>query len=72
MSDKTTASSMTSPDKTKPASWKTLLVRLGLALLGLALAGVLSIMLLVTIALAIAYPNLPDNSDLSITAQNCR
>lgn len=65
MSDKTTAGSMTSPDKTKPASWKTLLVRLGLALLGLALAGVLSIVLLVTIALAIAYPNLPDISDLS-------
>ncbi len=57
---------------TKPASLKAAPVRtiwgwLGyilLALGGLALAGVASILLLVAIVMALAYPNLPDISDL--------
>ncbi|WP_066702072.1 penicillin-binding protein 1A [Curvibacter delicatus] len=41
------------------------LTRLGLWAGGLALAGLLSILMVVAIALAVAFPNLPDISDLS-------
>jgi len=41
------------------------MVRLLLWLAGLALAGLLSVLMLVAVALAVAYPNLPDISDLS-------
>lgn len=41
------------------------LARLGLWLGGLALAGLLSILMVVAIALAVAFPNLPDISELS-------
>src|SRR5450830_980595 len=40
-------------------------VRVLLWLAGLALAGVLSVLMLVAVALSVAYPNLPDISDLS-------
>jgi len=40
-------------------------VRVLLWLAGLALAGVLSVLMLVAVALAVAYPNLPDITDLS-------
>ena len=41
------------------------LIRLGLWAGGLALAGLASILMIVAIALAVAFPNLPDISDLS-------
>jgi len=41
------------------------LTRLGLWVVGLGLAGLLSILIVVAIALSVAFPNLPDISDLS-------
>src|SRR5512144_1311561 len=41
------------------------LARLGLWLLGFAAAGLASILIIVGIGLAVAYPNLPDVSDLA-------
>jgi len=38
---------------------------------GLALAGLLSVLIIVAIAMAVAFPNLPDISDLS-GERNCR
>jgi penicillin-binding protein 1A len=54
---KTTANS---PDNTRPVA-----VRLFLWASGLAVAGGLSLLLVVAVALSVAYPNLPDISDLS-------
>lgn len=44
--------------------WKPMLLRLTLWIGGLTLAGVISVMTVVGVALAVAYPNLPDISDL--------
>ena len=49
----------------RPSSWQHWLVRLTFWVLGLALAGVAGIILVVAVALSVAYPNLPDISDLS-------
>ena len=51
--------------KKRRPTWLTWLLRLTLWGAGLALAGVLSILMVVAVALAVAYPNLPDISDLS-------
>ncbi len=47
------------------SSWKVWLVRIVLWSGGLVAAGVLALVLLVAMALAVAFPNLPDVSDLS-------
>lgn len=57
-----------SPDSTRPAtqlSWQRWLIKLTAWSAGIALAGVVGILLFVAIALAVAYPNLPDTSDLA-------
>ena len=41
------------------------MLRVALWSLGLATAGVLSVLVLVAVALSVAYPNLPDISELS-------
>ena len=51
--------------KKRRPTWLTWLLRLTLWSAGLALAGVLSLLMVVAVALAVAYPNLPDISDLS-------
>ena len=50
---------------TKPRTWTGRIVWWFAALMGFMVAGVLSVAILIAIALAIAYPNLPDVSDLS-------
>ena len=52
------------PASRRPA-WRDWLLRLALWGGGVAAAGVLSVVLLVAVALAVAFPNLPDVSDLS-------
>jgi penicillin-binding protein 1A len=54
-----------SPSSSAPGGWRKTLVRLVLGILGLAFAGVVSVAILAGVALAVAYPNLPDVSDLS-------
>jgi penicillin-binding protein 1A len=49
----------------RPFSWQRWLAKLSLWVMGLTLAGVVGILLFVAVALAVAYPNLPDISDLS-------
>ena len=49
----------------RPASWQGWLIKLTLWAMGLVLAGVVAIILFVAVALSVAYPNLPDISDLS-------
>ncbi len=46
-------------------SWQRWLVKAALWGVGLALAGAVSVLLVVAVALSVAYPNLPDISDLS-------
>jgi penicillin-binding protein 1A len=41
-----------------------LVLKIGLGLLGLAAAGLLALLMLVAMAMVVAYPNLPDVSDL--------
>lgn len=48
----------------RPA-WQRFLIRLAAWLFGLAAAGLASVLIVVAVALAVAYPNLPDISDLS-------
>ncbi len=48
----------------QPSGWKRLLLRLFLWVGGLALAGAIAIVTVAGVALAVAYPNLPDISDL--------
>ena len=55
--------SPTSPSK-RP-TWLTWLLRLVLWSFGIAVAGVLSLLFVLAVALAVAYPNLPDISELS-------
>ncbi len=56
------------PDSRSPSAggprWLPMLLKAAAWLVGLALAGLLSILLVVAVALAVAYPNLPDISDL--------
>ncbi len=47
------------------SGWRGALARLMMGTLGLGLAGVVSLAILAGVALAVAYPNLPDISDLS-------
>jgi penicillin-binding protein 1A len=49
----------------RPRGWKGALLRVVLWGAGVALAGLASIVIIVGVALAVAYPNLPDISDLS-------
>ena len=48
----------------RPA-WLGWIAKIALWLSGLALAGVVAVLMVVAVALAVAYPNLPDISDLS-------
>ncbi|MGH6639242.1 MAG: penicillin-binding protein 1A [Polaromonas sp.] len=61
------ADSNTNPRK-RPSStpaWQRWLIKLSLWAVGLVLAGVVGLLLFVAVALSVAYPNLPDISDLS-------
>ena len=49
----------------KPSSWRRSLVKAALWGCGLMLAGIAGLLLFVAVALAVAYPNLPDISELS-------
>ncbi|SFC01102.1 penicillin-binding protein 1A [Polaromonas sp. OV174] len=46
-------------------SWQRLLIKLFTWSMGLALAGLVALLLFIAVALSVAYPNLPDISDLS-------
>ncbi len=52
------------PDKSRPA-WLQKLVKLLVWTSGIALAGLVGLLMVIGMALAVAYPNLPDISDLS-------
>jgi penicillin-binding protein 1A len=54
-------SGKTSPPPRRPIHW---VLRALLWMVGMALAGVLSVLIVVGVALSVAYPNLPDISDL--------
>ena len=60
-------SSSKSRSKTLPSksSWPRLLLKVLLGLAGTAAAGVVAVLMVIATALAVAYPNLPDVSDLS-------
>jgi penicillin-binding protein 1A len=58
-------SSSGEPGKPSLSGWQRVLLRLSAWVFGLALAGLVSIVTIVGVALAVAYPNLPDISDLS-------
>jgi penicillin-binding protein 1A len=60
-----TSSSNTNASPVKQASWQHWLIKLSLWAVGLAVAGFVGIVLFVAVALSVAYPNLPDISDLS-------
>jgi len=62
---KSSASSSDHAGNPSHASTMHWLTRLGLWVAGLGLAGLLSILIVVAIALSVAFPNLPDISDLS-------
>ena len=57
--------SNSSPKPKSRPPWVGWLVKLSLWAVGLAAAGVVSFLMVVAVALAVAYPNLPDISDLS-------
>jgi penicillin-binding protein 1A len=48
-----------------PGSWQRTLLKILLGLIATALAGLLAVLVVIATALAVAYPNLPDISDLS-------
>lgn len=60
-----TSSSNTDASPVKQPSWRHWLIRLSLWSVGLVVAGFIGIVLFVAVALSVAYPNLPDISDLS-------
>jgi penicillin-binding protein 1A len=62
MPSKNQASETISTEKTSPQQWA---VRIILWAAGIALAGGLSLLMVIALALAVAFPNLPDISDLS-------
>jgi penicillin-binding protein 1A len=53
------------PPSRRPLGWQRAILRVVLWMVGLALAGVASAVIIGAVALAVAYPNLPDISDLS-------
>ena len=53
------------PSSSRLPAWQRRLLRIGLWIAGVTLAGVVSVLTIVGVALAVAYPNLPDISDLS-------
>ena len=59
------ASSSTPRRNPGPTGWRRTLGRIALWTLGVAVAGVASVLIIIGVALAVAYPNLPDISDLS-------
>ena len=66
MSSKLPPSESSPPDKARPrGDVLGLLLRIASGSVGVALAGIVSILLIVAIAMAVAFPNLPDISDLS-------
>ena len=66
MSSKLPPSESSPPDKARPrGNVLGLLLRIASGSVGVALAGIVSILLIVAIAMAVAFPNLPDISDLS-------
>ncbi|WP_213953122.1 MULTISPECIES: penicillin-binding protein 1A [unclassified Variovorax] len=67
MPEKTKASGPAKTPAARPRrpAWITWLLRFFLWTTGLAIAGVLSILFVVAVALAVAYPNLPDISELA-------
>ena len=62
MPSKNQASETISTEKTSPQQWA---VRVILWVAGIALAGGLSLLMVIALALSVAFPNLPDISDLS-------
>jgi penicillin-binding protein 1A len=60
-----TSSSNSNSSAVTQTSWQRWLIKFSLWSTGLALAGVVGILLFVAVALSVAYPNLPDISDLS-------
>src|SRR5665647_3481026 len=60
-----TSSSNTNASPVKKPSWQHWLIKLSLWGASLAVAGLVGILLFVAVALSVAYPNLPDISDLS-------
>jgi penicillin-binding protein 1A len=54
-----------SSPKRAVTSWRRILVKLVLGLVGVAVAGVIAILMVIATSLAVAYPNLPDVSDLA-------
>ena len=66
MNDPAQAPTSVPPSDAKPAAgWAQSLARVGGWILGLALAGLVSLLILVGLALATAYPNLPEISSLT-------
>ncbi len=61
----TSASPDTNSSHAARPRWLGLIIKLFMWAAGLALAGALSLLMVVAVALAVAYPNLPDISDLS-------
>ncbi|MDM0114446.1 penicillin-binding protein 1A [Variovorax sp. J22R133] len=53
------------PPPSKRPTWLTWLLRLVIWSFGIAAAGVLSLLFVIAVALAVAYPNLPDISEMS-------
>ncbi|MDO9279583.1 MAG: penicillin-binding protein 1A [Polaromonas sp.] len=53
------------PSASPPSSSRQMMIRLVTWAIGLAVAGGLSLLLVIAVALSVAYPNLPDISDLS-------
>jgi penicillin-binding protein 1A len=60
-----TSSSNSNSSAATQTSWQRWLIKFSLWSIGLALAGIVGILLFVAVALSVAYPNLPDISDLS-------
>ena len=59
------APSPPSPKSANRPAWIRLAGKLGLWAFGIAVAGALAVLMVVAVALSVAYPNLPDISDLS-------
>ena len=55
---------------TKPRTWTGRIVWWFAALMGFMVAGVLSVAILIAIALAIAYPNLPDRKSTRLNSSH--
>ena len=64
-SSSASSDSISKPSPAKRPSWLRLLIKFSLGGIGLALAGIVGLVIFVAVALAVAYPNLPDISALS-------